>query len=165
MDRLDDKLDALFRSLPRERASSDFTQRLLLRVGEARHKSRRGRRLLFVAVPVTAVAAVCITSFAWFVHERAERERMRAEYAAIQDEYDRLLAQHDHYERDLVEFTAFRLGGDRDSELVLDLSGLEAIETVEDVPVVSEGKGGPALPETAAPFSWPQPLELNGGTI
>lgn len=166
MSNRDKELDRMFRSLPRVRASEDFTQRFLVRYRDRRQTLRHGPRLVMGVAAAAAAVAVFVTSAVWQQRQLAERERMEAELAAIRRDYLQLVSQHHGYRAELTQLAVLRLGGAGDSEIVLDLSDIDRFE-----PLPNEGRVGETGtlfgPEgKGAPFELPLVAPgHSGGTI
>jgi hypothetical protein len=87
----DDALRQLLRSLPPERASAGFTERVLRRLDRSREGRSTSRRLappLRLAVAAALLAAVAVGAVAW----RAESER-QARVAALRAAHRELSAE------------------------------------------------------------------------
>ncbi len=167
MSKEDSKLDRLFRSLPRERASEDFTMRFLIRYRDRKQPFRRTPRLVMEVAAATAAVAVFVTSVVWHQRQAAERGRMEAELAAIRQEYLQLVSQQYGYRDELIQLAVLRLGGVGDSEIVIDLSDIDRFE-----PLPAEGRAGGAKEPLFQRGGTDTPIELpliapgySGGTI
>jgi len=127
------RLDRLLRSLPRERASDDFRDRVL-RAARVEAASRRSQPpwLARGLAPALAAAALLLAlglSLGLYMVERTRRAELRREIAELRREHQRLDAEVDQLRQEArtVGATGRRviyLGGDDTVDYVLDLERL-----------------------------------------
>jgi hypothetical protein len=114
------RMTELLRELPRERARSGFTARVLARLDEPQAPVRRWPARL---APVALAASLVLVVLAGTVirDQRREAEALQAVRA--------LRAEHSRIERELRELSAeppvYYLGGDEDMDLVVDLGKVQ----------------------------------------
>lgn len=112
----DQRMIELLRELPRERARSGFTARVLARLDEPQVPVRRWPARL---APVALAASLVLVVIAGTVirEQRREAEALEAVRA--------LRAEHSRIERELQDLSSappvYYLGGDEDVDLVMDL--------------------------------------------
>ena len=109
------RMTELLRELPRERARSGFTARVLARLDEPQAPARRWpARLAPVALSASLVLAVIVGTV---IRDQRREEALEAVQA--------LRAEHGRIERELQELSSappvYYLGGDEDVDLVMDL--------------------------------------------
>jgi hypothetical protein len=109
----------MMRRAPRARASSDFTRRVMARVGQA-----GSTRPPIVWRPAFAVAALVVISILSGVAFENHREAERLE--ALRIEARQLEAELEALKKQSAESSEVYLGGDGNREYVLDLRDLTA---------------------------------------
>ena len=116
----DQRMIELLRELPRERARSGFTARVLARLDEPQAPVRRWPARL---APVALAASLALAVLAGAVIRDQHREAQAAETLRA------LRAEHSRIERELQELSSappvYYLGGDEDVDLVMDLRKLQ----------------------------------------
>ena len=112
----DQRITELLRELPRERARSGFTARVLARLDEPQAPVRRWPARL---APVALAASLVLVVVAGSVIRDQRREAKALEAVRA------LRAEHSRIERELQELSSappvYYLGGDEDVDLVMDL--------------------------------------------
>jgi hypothetical protein len=116
----DEDIGRLIREMPRPAASSDFSGRVLAKLGEAEKRGRTRRRSLVAAL---AASALLLGLFSQgYVMRRIERSRAAERVQAMRDEYRELQAE-------LEKLRALA----RDADPILDLGGTESVDFVFDL--------------------------------
>jgi HAMP domain-containing protein len=111
--------------LPRERASENFTTRVVARAGEAVEEPSRGWPRAAAAV---AAALVLVSGLAAWQLERSRRlENIRGEVSELQSTH-RLLEQELRELRAAEKPPVVYLGGDDKIDIYLDLAELERLQ-------------------------------------
>jgi hypothetical protein len=118
----DRRVDELIRTLPKERASEEFTSRVLDRLKGETVTKRRGRLILGMATAAVLLAVASVGILRWQQAEKAElREEiatLRAEHQALSEELSRVMEQSARVHPVLY------LGGDDRTDYVLDMNKL-----------------------------------------
>ncbi len=128
----DNDVRELLRGLPRARASSDFTSRVLARVEQP------GRRPVWIAAAAAAAAVLLVVGAAWRVEQTRRHDARRAEVAALRSEADQLADELKQLRaQEQASSPVLYLGGDDQVDVVLDLRRLA-------------GGGGNAQPRPAS---------------
>ncbi len=126
MSDVDDKLDQLIRSLPREKASSNFTAEVLARLSRPEIERPIGgfARRPLVWVAAVSVVIVVLAAMAYRGHhERLEHEHaLQHELMAIRSEYKTVIQQFDALRQEARDRNTVYLGSDDQSDYVIDLT-------------------------------------------
>ena len=116
---MNDRLDEMIRRTPRTGASSDFTTRVMARVGDDAPRARVSSWRPALALAVLVFVAM-LSGVSWEKHREAQRlEAIRAEARQIEAELEALKKQS-------AQASEVYLGGDGNREYVLDLRDLTA---------------------------------------
>jgi hypothetical protein len=113
-----DPIREALRSLPRERASADFTNRLVARLETATPawpKRSGWQRLAAAATLILVVAA------GMFVHERVQERRELDRRLALEQRHDELRRELAALRRQVTDAPTLYLGATSDYDIVLDL--------------------------------------------
>ncbi len=159
-----ERLEGLFRSMPRERASDGFTREVMdmaaSREAGRAPGSRRRQAPLFALAAAAAVLALALgIAVSMVLSERSRRSELRQEISALRREHQRLDNEVSRL-RDRSTQQVIYLGGDDTVDYVLDLERL-ARRRLGD-------RAMPAVLETALEIrgeAWPEPVLYSGGAL
>lgn len=119
----DEKLDRLFKSLPRELAGDDFTGRVIQRLEKRRPPVFSIYKLALVSATAAVVAAATVFSVSYF-EQRAERDQLRRELDVVKTRYTEIAGQLDTLQNQPPADPLIYVGSDDQADYVLDISKL-----------------------------------------